>query len=104
MLKIEKDFKCELIDKKTGVVLFEFDAQQDGDTLYDAGFEGGGVASGNQSMTIMTEKAYEYRAFQHHVRIDDVLWLITSVRPAVRRKLGAKIGTKKRFKYILALE
>ena len=103
-MALEKDCKCTLIDKKTGAVLLEFDAQQDGDALYSAAFEGGGVASGGQAMTIVTRKAYEYKALQHHVVIDGVQWLITSVRPSVRRKLGASMGAKKRFNYILTLE
>jgi hypothetical protein len=104
MLKLKKDFKCVLCDKKTGNSLLEFDAQQVGDPIYGAGFEGGGVASGNQAMTIMTEKKYQYNALQNNVMIDGKRWIITSVVPSVRRKLGAGIGTKVRNVYILTLE
>jgi hypothetical protein len=103
-MKLEKDFKCQLFDKKTGAVLLEFDAQQDGDAVFNVGFEGGGVGSGSQAMTIMTKQAYDYKAYQHQVLIDGTKWIITSVRPSVRRKLGATIGKNKRHVYILTLE
>ena len=103
-MKLEKDFKCQLFDKKTGAVLLEFYAQQDGDAVFNAGFEGGGVSSGSQAITIITKKAFDYKAYQHQVLIDGVTWIITSVRPSVRRKLGATIGNKKGYVYILTLE
>ena len=104
MLKLKKDFTCVLLDKKTGADLFEFTAQQVGDPIFGAGFEGGGIASGNQSMTIITERNYQYNALQHNVLIDDRKWIITSVVPSIRRKLGAGVGTKVRKVYILTLE
>lgn len=105
MLKeIKADFKCVLHDKKTGKDLFEFDAQQVGDPVYTAGFEGGGVASGNQSLTIATDKEYAYKAHQHHIIIDERKWIITSVTPSIRRRLGAGFGAKPRVIYILGLE
>ena len=104
MLKLKKDFKCTLLDKKTGTSLLDFYAQQVGDSVYGAGFEGGGVASVNQAMTIMTETKYNYNALQHHVLIDDRKWIITSVTPAMRRKLGAGMAVKTRNIYILTLE
>lgn len=103
MLKLKKDFKCVLRDKM-GNDLLTFSAQQVGDPVYNAGFEGGGVASASQNMTIMTEQDYDYNALQHYVYIDDKKWLITSVTPSIRRKLGAGMGAKSRVVYILALE
>ena len=103
MLKLKKDFECTLIDK-LGNTLCVFDAQQVGDAIYNAGFEGGGVASGNQTMTIMTEYAYDYNSLKHNVMIDGRKWIITSVTPSIRHKLGARIGAKSKIIYILALE
>ena len=103
MLKLKKDFKCVLRDKM-GNDLLTFYAQQVGDPVYNAGFEGGGVASASQSMTILTETQYDYNSLQHNVIIDGKKWIITSVTPSVRRKLGAGIGAKSRVVYLLALE
>ena len=104
MLKIKKDFRCILVDKKTGANLLEFNAQQVSNAVYGAGFEGGGVASGNQAMTIMTETKYDYSALQHHIFIDGKKWILTSVTPAMRRKLGAGMCVKSQNIYILTLE
>lgn len=104
MLKLKKDFKCVLLDKKTGASLLEFYAQQVGNAVYGAGFEGGGVASGNQAMTIMTETPYAYNSLQHHIMIGDKKWILTSVTPSMRRKLGAKMGVQSQNIYILTLE
>ena len=101
-LKLRKDFKCILVDKKTGNSILSFDAQQVGDKLVGAGFEGGGVASGNQSCTIQTEKNYPFNAFQHEVHIEGVKYIIASVRPSMRKKMGA-FG-KSTPVYILDLE
>ena len=103
MLKLRKDFKCILRDKM-GEDLLEFDAQQVTDPSFNVGFEGGGVASWNQSLTIMTEAAYDYNALQQHVIIDGKKWLITNVSVSMRRKLGAGMGAKTRAVYIIALE
>ena len=104
MLRLKKDYKCVLLDKKTGANLLEFYAQQVGDSVYGAGFQGGGVASGNQAMTIMTETAYAFNPLQHQIMIGDKKWMLTSVTPAMRRKLGARMGVQSQNIYILALE
>jgi hypothetical protein len=101
-LKLRKDFKCILVDKKTGNSILSFDAQQVGDKLVGAGFEGGGVASGNQSCTIQTEKNYPFSALKHEVHIDGVKYIIANVRPSMRKKMGA-FG-KSTPVYILDLE
>jgi hypothetical protein len=103
MLKLRKDLQCTLQDKN-GTALLEFSAQQVGDAVYNAGFEGGGVASGSQMLTIMTACAYDYNPLKHHVIIDGRKWIITSVTPTIRHKLGARIGAKTHTIYVLALE
>ena len=104
MLKLKKDFSCVLQDKKTGQTLCTFDASASGDAIFSAGFEGGGIASAGQSFTIFTENPYTYKPFQHEVVIEDRKYLITSVIPSMRRKIGAGNGTKPRRVYIISLE
>jgi hypothetical protein len=102
MIKKKKDFSCILHDTKTNEDIGIFNAQQIGEPLYSAGFVGGGVASALQSLTIMTEKKFDYKPLQHTVIIDGKSWILTSYTPSIRRKLGANNG--KKIIYILNLE
>lgn len=104
MLKLKKDFFCTLYDKKDGVQLGKFYAQASGDAVFSAGFEGGGVASASQSLTIFTEKQLDFKPFIQEVEIASRKYLLTSVVPSIRRKIGAGMGTKPRIVYILTLE
>ncbi len=104
MLKLKKDYSCILKDKQTGRTLCTFTAQAVGDPSYSAGFEGGGVASASQALSIETEKAYKYKPLQHEVYVNGVKYLLTSFSPAVRRRLGAGWGNKPRTVYVLNLE
>lgn len=101
-LKLRKDYKCILVDKKTGNSILSFDAQQVGDRVIGAGFEGGGVASGSQACTIQTEKIYPFSALKHEVYIDGTKFIISSVRLSLRKKKGA-FGQSTQV-YILDLE
>ena len=104
MLKLKKDFSCVLTDKKTGKTLCTFDAQQVGDETISAGYVGGNVASGSQSMTVMTEHKFDYKPYDQYVTIEGKRWVLTSFTPSVRRRLGAGVCTAKRYVYILNLE
>ena len=88
-LKLRTDYHCILVDKKTGNSILSFEAQQVGDAVLNASFEGGGVASAGQMMTIQTEREYKYNSLQHEVNIDGKTWIITSVRPSIRKRVGA---------------
>ena len=101
-LKLRKDYKCLLVDKKTGNSILSFEAQQVGDRIVGAGFEGGGVASGNQACTIQTEKSYQYSALKHEVYIDGTKFIISNVRMSMRKKMGS-FGQSTQV-YILDLE
>lgn len=116
MNKLKKDFECILRDANTGEDLLTFYAQQVGDPNYTAGFEGGGVASGSQSFSILVDKAYYpdttpvdnlaeiLNPLEQEVIIDGNKWLLTSVSPSIRRRLGAGWARKPKTVYILNLE
>lgn len=104
MLKLKNDFTCILRDKKTGSELLTFSAMANGDAVFSANFEGGGVASSSQAQTIFTETKFDYKSYQHEVIIDDVTYLIVSVQPSMRRRIGSGAWVKPRAVYILTLE
>ena len=104
MLKSKKDCACVLRDKKTGRELIRFSATQANDPVFSAGFEGGGVASASQSVSVFTETAYEYKPLQHVVEIDGETYILTSFSRSIRRRLGAGWSNKPRMVYILNLE
>lgn len=104
MEKIKKDFSCILRDSKTGKDLLTFTAQQVGDPLYSAGFEGGGVASSSQAMAIITQTSYAFNPLQHDIWIDGRRWKLVSFYPTIRRKLGAGWARKPKTYYVLNLE
>lgn len=101
--EVKAELECILRDKKTGADLLTFAAQSVSDPVFEAGFEGGGVASGNQSWTIKTEAQFDFKAHQHNLLIDGRQWLIVSVTPSARKRLGAGFAAKPRFIYILDL-
>ena len=88
-LKLRTDYHCILVDKKTGNSILSFEAQQVGDAVLNASYEGGGIASAGQTMTIQTERQYPYNSLKHEVRIDGNNWIISSVRPSIRKKVGS---------------
>ena len=104
MLKLKNDFSCVLRDKKTGSELLTFSAMATGDAVFSAAFEGGGVASSSQNRTIFTETKFDYKPYQHEVIVDGVTYLIVSVVPSMRRRMGAGTWVKPRAVYILTLE
>lgn len=104
MEKLKKDFSCILRDKTTGKDLLTFTAQQVGNPVYSAGFEGGGVASGSQALSIITETGYAFNPLQHDVWIDGKRWILMSFYPSIRRKLGAGWASKSKTYYVLNLE
>ena len=104
MLKLKKDWSCVLRDFNTGKDLLRFDAQQIGDAVDSAAFEGGNIASASQYATIQTETKYEYKAYQHYVIANDRQYVITSVTPSIRRKHGAGSHNRPRIVYTLVLE
>lgn len=104
MREIKKDFTCILQDTKTGVDLLTFTAQQVGEPQYSASFVGGGVASGSQAFSIVTEAEYTYNPLQHAVIIDGYKWLLTSFYPTLRRRHGAGWATRPKKLYVLNLE
>ena len=104
MLKLKKDYSCILRDKKTGKDLLTFFASAAGSPVYSAGFEGGGVASASQSLTIFTETQYAYKPLQHEIVIDGKTYILTSYSPSLHRKLGAGAWAKPRVLYVLNLE
>ena len=104
MQKLKKDFTCILRDKKTGRELITFGAMASGNAVFSAGFEGGGIASASQSFTIFTEEKYDFKPLQHEVIIDGHTYLLTSLTPSIRRKLGAGSYTRPSVVNILNLE
>jgi hypothetical protein len=104
MHKLKKDFECILRDTDTGKDLLAFTAQQVGDPLFSAGFEGGGVASASQNMTIETETKFDYVPYKHEVYVDGKRWTLTSFYPSIRRRHGAGWARKPRAVFVLNLE
>ncbi len=104
MLKLKKDWSCVLRDCNTDKDLLTFDAQQIGDTVDGAGFEGGNIASASQFATIQTETKYDYKAYQHYVIANGRQYVIASVTPSIRRKHGAGKHNRPRVVYTLILE
>jgi hypothetical protein len=101
-MKLKKDFECVLKDA-SGKVLTTFNAMQVGDPIYAAGFSSG-VATSPKEMVIATESTYPFKAGKGKVVIDDKEWVISSVTPSIRRKLGSGIIKKPKCIYILNLE
>jgi hypothetical protein len=104
VLKLKKDWSCILRDCNTGKDLLTFDAQQVGDTVDSAAFEGGNIASASQYATIQTETKYDYRAYQQYVIANGRQYVIASVTPSIRRKHGAGLHNRPRTVYTLTLE
>jgi hypothetical protein len=102
-MKLTKDFRCVLKDKRTNAKLIEFDAMQVGDAIFGAGYAGN-IASSPQDMTIATEFEYPFKAMENKVEINGREWVIASVTPSIRRKLGAGVAKKPKTVYVLRLE
>lgn len=104
MLKVKKDFKCILFDCKKEQAVDSFTAQQVNDENYSAAFVGGGIASGAKAMSIMTEKKIDFEPLRYKIYIDEDSWMLTSVIPSKRRKLGSNTWRTSKTVYILSLE
>lgn len=103
MIKMRKDVSCVLKDR-TGKELCAFTAQISGSPSIDASFVGGGVASASQYLTLVTEKAFDYKPFLHDIDVDGKTYRLTSVSKSVRRRLGSLPKSKSTLVYILNLE
>ena len=104
MIKLKKDFMCELRSRENvNVTEFKFPAQLYTDLTENASFVGGGIASASQSLSIITAKEYVYLPYAHTVNIDNRRYVITAVTPIFRRRLGG-ISKKVKKYYILTLE
>ena len=117
-MKFKKDYECILRDSNTGDDLLIMYAQQVGNQSYGAGFEGGGVASGSQSFTILVYQVFTptYGAedlsklaeilnpLEQNVVIDGRNWLLTSYSPNIMRRMGAGWANKPKTVYLLNLE
>lgn len=105
MLKAKTDFKCRLINPD-GTEALKFDASTAGDLVENASFVGGGIASGGQSLTIWTDKVFDYKAYHHTVVIDGWgkgSYKLVSVQKGVRKRLGAQ-KLKPKSVFVLYLE
>ena len=116
MFKLRKDFECVLRDANTNKDLLTFSAQQIGDPTYTAGFVGGGVASGSQSLSILVDKAYFLdntpvekldeilNPLEQQVVINGHPGILTSWLPSIRRRMGAGWAANPKTVYVLNLE
>lgn len=103
MIKAKTDFKCKLINPN-GSEALRFDASTVGDLIENASFVGGGIASAGQSLTIWTEREFEYKSYHHSVVIDGLgEYKLVNVQKGMRKKLGAR-SLKPKTVYILSLE
>lgn len=102
-MKLKKDLLCYLKDKRTGVFIYRFTAMQIGDAIYGAGYSGN-LSTSPQDMTIATDAEYDFKPLEHKVVINGHEWVIVSVTPSIRRKLGAGILKKPKIVNILRLE
>lgn len=104
MIKLKKDFMCELRSRENvNVTEFKFPAQLYTDLTENASFVGGGIASASQNLVIITATEYLYLPFAHQVYIDGRRYVLTAVTPMFRRRLGG-ISKKVKKYYILTLE
>ena len=104
MIKSRTDYRCILRDISTGKDLLVFPATAAGASTVGASYEGGGIASADQSFSVFTQTPYAYKPLQHNVIIDGETYIITSVSKTPQRKLGASVGGKTRVVYTLQLE
>lgn len=102
-MKLKKDLLCYLKDKRTGTFIHRFTAMQVGDAVFGAGYSGN-ISTSPQDMTIATDAEYDFKPMEHKVVIYGREWVIASVTPSIRRKLGAGILKKPKVVYILRLE
>lgn len=101
-LNAKTDFSAILKDSETEQELLRFKATISSDLLLSVGFEGGGIASAGQELTISTEKKYDYQANKHCVVVLGRTFIISSVRISFRKPLGARGKIKE--VYILELQ
>ena len=102
MIKDRDSFKCNLI-AKNGEMLLKFNAHSVDTLTENASFVGGNIASAGQELTIWTEKAYKYLAYEHSVEIDGTIYKITEVGKAMKKKVGASCMSRIDTVYILYL-
>lgn len=101
-LNAKADFTAILKDEESGKQLITFKATANSDMILNVGFEGGGVASAGQAITISTEREYNYKANAQSVEILGRSFIIASVGVSFRKPLGARGRMKK--VYILELQ
>ena len=100
-LKERGELNC-ILKNDSGQELLRFKAEPASELLINAGYEGGGVASGGQSFTIITEKTYPYEDYRHTVVVEGQTFRLSAHRISFRKHLGAMGKTRK--VYILELE
>lgn len=101
-LNAKTDFTAILKDADTNKELLRFRATASSDLILTADFQGGGIASAGQSMTISTEREFEYKTNAQTVEIFGRTFILSSVTVSFRKPLGARGKMKK--VYILELQ
>ena len=104
MIKSRTDYDCILREISTGKQLLAFSATAQGAGTLGADYEGGGVASASQTLTLFTQTPYAYKPLKHNVIVDGETYLIMSVSKTPQRRLGALRGGARRTVYTLYLE
>lgn len=94
---------CQLIEVATQKILKIFDANVVSELSRGANYEGSGVLSGSQAMTICTEEVYTYKPYAHQIAIEGVTYILINVRLRPIYKIGRGY-TKTQYEYILELQ
>ncbi|MFQ9737926.1 MAG: hypothetical protein ACLR06_09465 [Christensenellaceae bacterium] len=86
-LHAKADFVCTLIDKNDKELL-KFKAAAASDLILSANYEGGGIASGGQALTVSTEREFNYQAFAHRVIALGRTFAVNSVQVSFPQAFG----------------
>ena len=87
-------------DSKTGEKLLDFDAREVNTQNFDAGFAGGGIASGGQSYVIATNKdlsEYKKKAYSMQAIVDGTEYKVLSVQSNVVTRGGGVFKPKREY-------
>ena len=98
------DLRAKLLDR-AGNILEEFDAREVSAQNFDAGFAGGGIASGGQSYTIATNKdlsKYKKGAYSLQCVVEDTEYKVVNISTE-RQSLRGLGHYKSKREYVLYL-
>lgn len=98
------DLSVEIINSKTRELVVRFDARENDQVVNDAGFEGGGVASGGHTYSVATSSNFYdlIKPYEHQAIIDGVEYKVLS-KGYSRSKVGKQFLGRKRMETVVYL-